>query len=230
MNDDDLPMCYPDLLPDENGLVGVGGRLSPELVLEMVTRGVFPWTGEHPIPWFSPDPRLILIPNDFKVSRSFAKILRRGDFEVRFDTAFRRVMARCAEVTRPDQDGTWITDNMHEVFGQLHDLGVGHSVEVWRDEELVGGLYGLSLGSAFFGESMFHTARDMSKVALHALCERLVDWGFDFIDCQQETSHLASLGAVAVPRVQYLERLDRALAQPTRVGPWAVRNTSTQLL
>lgn len=217
---DEFPMCYPDLEPDEDGLVGVGGRMTPTLVLDMLTRGVFPWTGKDPIPWFSPDPRLILEPTAFKRSRSFRKTLRRGGFEVSFDRAFADVMAACAETARPGQDGTWITPNMVETFAELHEIGAAHSVEVTVDGELVGGLYGLSLGRAFFGESMFQRRSDMSKVALSALCDALEQREFLFIDCQQETDHLMSLGAYAIPRLDYLRRLDEALDFPTWVGPW----------
>jgi len=215
-------MVYPGLEPDENGLVGVGGRLTPELVVEMYARGVFPWTGEHPIPWFSPDPRLILEPGGFKLRRSLRKRIRNTPrLEVRFDSRFREVMLACASTPREGEDGTWITDNMVACYCTLHDLGIGHSVEVYIDGELVGGLYGLSLGLAFFGESMFHRRTDMSKVALWALCSALEERGFHFVDCQQETRHLESLGAHAIPRHIYLRRLDAALAHPVRQHSWS---------
>ena len=218
---DDFPLVYPDMEPDDNGLVGVGGRLTPELVIAMYSRGVFPWTGEHPIPWFSPDPRMVLEPPRFRTSRSLGKTLRGGELEVQMDTRFVEVMVECATTPRPGQDGTWITPNIHTVYGQLHGQGLAHSVEVVDgDGALVGGLYGVSLGLAFFGESMFYRRRDASKVALWALCQVLQEGGFHLIDCQQETEHLRSLGATPIPRADYLTRLRVALAHPTRRGPW----------
>lgn len=200
--------------PWRDGLVGVGGDLRPDTLLEAYQKGIFPWEGEQPIPWFSPDPRMILEPADFRSPRSLEKRARNAGFEVRFDTSFKRVMRACAGVPRPGQPGTWITEGMVDSYGVLHQRGVGHSVEVWHGDRLVGGLYGLAMGRAFFGESMFHVERDASKLALRALCLRLVKAGYHFVDCQQDTSHLRSMGAFTVTRAEYLDRLEGALAHP----------------
>ena len=209
-----------DLHPDEHGLVALGGRLSVPILIEAYSKGLFPWTGRHPIPWYSPDPRLILDPKALRVSRSLRKRIRRGDYTCRMDTAFRDVMRACATVPRPDQDGTWITPNMVRAYGELHDRHIAHSVEIYVDDQLVGGLYGIALGRAFFGESMFHRARDVSKLAFYHLCERLAAHDYHLVDCQQETAHLASLGAFAVPRGEYLDRLDRAMLDATDACRW----------
>lgn len=215
------PLFRPGMQPDEHGLVGVGGRLSVELLLETYAQGVFPWTGRHPIPWFSPDPRMVLEPAAFRARRSLRKRLRQGGFEVRFDTRFDQVMRWCASAPRAGQPGTWITPNMLRVYGELHHHGYGHSVEVLAGGRLVGGLYGLSLGRAFFGESMFHREPDASKIALWALCDALAARDFHFIDCQEETEHLASLGAHPIPLPEFRARLAQAQQQPTLKGSWA---------
>ncbi len=206
--------------PKADGLVAIGGSLSPELILEAYAKGVFPWTGEHPIPWYSPDPRMILEPAAFRARRSLRKARRVGHLEIRFDVAFDAVVAGCATAERPGQEGTWIVEQMPEVWAALSGRGLAHSVSAWRGAELVGGLYGLSLGAAFFGESMFASCRDASKLALWGLCEALTRRGFHFIDCQQETQHLARLGAVSISRGEYLDRLEVALAEPTLAGSW----------
>ena len=210
----------PGLIPDEHGLVGLGGRLSPRTVVEAYRHGIFPWTGRHPIPWFSPDPRLILRPGDLRVTRSLKKTARRGELEVTLDAAFSDVMRACATTCRPGQDGTWITPHMTAAWCQLHDLGLAHSVETWVDGALVGGLYGLALGRAFFGESMFHHVTDASKLALWALARTLEQRGFHLIDCQQVTDHMLSMGAVPLPRTEFLRRLAAALAHRIEPGPW----------
>lgn len=216
----DLGIFPPDLEPlDEHGLVGLGGELSVLVILEAYAKGIFPWTGKHPIPWCSPDPRLILEPRGFRRSRSLRKTLRDGAFVVTFDTAYPEVMQACAAAVRDDQDGTWITDNMHRTYGALHLLGYAHSVEVWRADapgELVGGLYGLSLGRAFFGESMFHRATDASKVCLVHLHQRLSAGGFRLLDVQWSTPHLAQFGVVEIGRDVYLEHLEAAIARPAK--------------
>jgi leucyl/phenylalanyl-tRNA--protein transferase len=199
----------------------VGGDLRPERLLLAYSMGIFPWQGE-PLHWHSPDPRMVLLADELVVSRSLCKTMRRGLFRVTVDTAFTEVMVACATVPRPDQDGTWITPAMVESYTELHRRGVAHSVEAWKDGALVGGLYGLSLGAAFFGESMFALEADASKVAFVALVEQLRVWGLPLVDCQVYTPHLASLGAREWPRRDFLAALHAALDRPTRLGPWRV--------
>jgi leucyl/phenylalanyl-tRNA---protein transferase len=206
------------LSPGENGLVGLGGDLRPETVIEAYSKGIFPWDGRQPIPWYSPDPRMVLPPADLKASRSLRKLDRQGHLRVSLDTAFTQVMQRCADLPRPGQPGTWITPGMIDTYTTLHQRGIAHSVEVWEAGALVGGLYGLAMGATFFGESMFHARRDASKLALLHLCRHLEGWGFDLIDCQQETPHLASLGAAPISRAQFITRLRESLAGEGRWG------------
>jgi leucyl/phenylalanyl-tRNA--protein transferase len=206
---------------DPSGLLAVGGDLSPERLLEAYASGIFPWySAGQPILWHSPDPRFVLEPSKVHLPRSLRKTLKRRPYEVRYDTAFGEVIAACARTPRPGQRGTWITDEMRQAYQTLHTLGFAHSVEAWRDGALVGGAYGVSLGSAYFGESMFAHAQDASKVAFAHLCERLTGWGFSLIDCQVETEHLARFGAGPWPRERFLAALEEALRQPTRRGPW----------
>lgn len=210
-----------DLVPDDDGLMALGGELRPELVIEAYRKGMFPWTGDHPIPWYSPDPRLVLFPRDFHASRSLRRVVRRGTFDVHFDRAFTDTMVACATTARRGAAGmTWITPNMIATYTELHRRGVAHSVECYRDGQLRGGLYGLTFGRAFFGESMFAREANASKVALHALCARLVDMGFHFVDCQQVTAHLVSLGGVALSRGEYLDRLAAALDHDSAHHRW----------
>ena len=201
------------------GPIAVGGDLRPERLLLAYSMGIFPWQGE-PLYWHSPDPRMVLLADQLKVSRSLRRTVRRGIFRLSLDTAFAEVMVACATVPRPGQDGTWITPGMVEAYGELHRRGVAHSAEAWRGEALVGGLYGLSLGAAFFGESMFAYETDASKVAFVALVEQLRSWSIPLVDCQVYTPHLASLGAREWPRRQFLEALRSALEKKTRLGPW----------
>jgi len=205
---------------DAHGLLAYGGDLRPERLLSAYARGIFPWYDEDPILWFSPDPRMVLVPSELRVNRSLAKNLRRGRYEVRFDTAFEDVIERCAEAPRPGQDGTWITDDMRAAYGELHRLGFAHSCESWQDGRLVGGIYGVSLGAAFFGESMFSEASDASKVAFVTLVRQLETWEFHFLDCQVHTDLTESLGATEWPRSDFLAALARALTYPTRRGRW----------
>ncbi len=199
--------------------LAIGGDLRPERLLLAYSLGIFPWQGE-PLHWHSPDPRMVLPADELRVSRSLRKTLRQQRFRLSLDTAFRSVMLGCASAPRPGQDGTWITPAMVEAYTELHRRGVAHSVEAWHDEALVGGLYGISLGSAFFGESMFARERDASKVAFVALVEQLRRWQITLVDCQVYTPHLASFGAREWPRRVFLEALARALERPTRGGPW----------
>lgn len=221
-----LPAHEP-LFPDParaepSGLLAVGGDLSPERLLVAYASGIFPWFSEgDPILWWSPDPRLVLFPDKLHVGRSLRKTMRAGRFDVRFDTAFVDVMRACAATPRPNQDGTWITDEMIDAYVQLHDAGYAHSIESWADGRLVGGLYGVSLGAAFFGESMFAHEPDASKVAFVTLVESLRAWEFELVDCQVTTAHLVRFGAEEIPRAGFLARLDAAMAKPTRRGRWA---------
>jgi len=205
------PVFPDDLEPELDGLVALGGELRPDVVLEAYRKGIFPWTGKAPIPWYSPDPRLLLFPAEVHVSRSLAKALRSNRFEVRENERFTEVMKRCAAASRPDQHGTWITRNMIEVYSELHRAGFGRSVEVLEEKKLVGGLYGLAIGRAFFGESMFAAVPNASKIALVHLCRALEAEGCAFIDCQQVTPHLVRMGAVPISRATYLSLLARAL-------------------
>jgi leucyl/phenylalanyl-tRNA--protein transferase len=208
---------------DPSGLLAVGGDLSSERLLEAYRLGIFPWySGDEPILWWSPDPRLVLDVGDFKISRSLRKTLNKEIFNVTFDQAFGDVIRACALVPRDGQPGTWITDDMQEAYVRLHKLGYAHSVESWFDGKLAGGLYGVSLGKAFFGESMFHRTADASKVALAALVERLKLWKFHFIDAQMPTAHLLRLGAKELPRRVFLKRLGEALRGPSKKGRWDV--------
>ena len=206
---------------DRSGLLAVGGDLRPSRLLSAYSKGIFPWYGEgQPILWHSPHPRFVLEPAKLHVSRSLGKALRHGEFEIRYDTAFEEVIGACAEIPRREQSGTWITDEMRDAYVELHRLGFAHSAESWRKGKLVGGLYGVSLGAAFFGESMFAHEPDASKVAFVELVKRLRGWGVALIDCQQETEHLARFGAEMWPRKKFLMELRLALAEPTRRGPW----------
>jgi leucyl/phenylalanyl-tRNA--protein transferase len=203
-----------------SGLLAVGGDLSAERLLAAYRMGIFPWYSEgEPILWWSPNPRFVLFPGELRISRSMRQFLRKGVLRISFDEAFPAVVAACRK-PRPGQEGTWITPEMQAAYGRLHELGYAHSVEAWQGRTLVGGLYGVSLGRAFFGESMFSTLSNASKAALITLVTRLGEWGFDLIDCQVETPHLASLGARPLPRREFGRRLAAALHQETLRGNW----------
>lgn len=221
---DDMVFPPPDYA-DPSGLIAVGGDLSSERLLEAYRVGIFPWYSEdQPILWWSPDPRFVLELDHFKISRSLGKTLRRRVFHVSFDRVFDDVIAACAAVPREGQSGTWITPEMQEAYIKLHGLGFAHSVEAWFEGKLVGGLYGVSLGKAFFGESMFHRKPDASKVALAILVEKLKKWGFHFIDSQMATEHMNRLGAAEIPRRIFLKRLQSALRHSTKRGKWHVED------
>lgn len=221
LSDDEPELFPPPERADKTGLLAVGGDLRPERLLAAYAKGIFPWySAGQPILWHSPNPRFVLEPARIHVGRSLRKTMNRGTYQVRYDTAFARVIAACAKVPRPGQDGTWITDEMQQAYVTLHRMGFAHSVEAWAGEELVGGLYGVSLGAAFFGESMFALAPDASKVAFATAVERYQSWGFHFVDCQVETEHLARFGAEDWPRKRFLTALAIALKEPTRRGPW----------
>jgi leucyl/phenylalanyl-tRNA--protein transferase len=205
----------------DDGLLAVGGDLTKERLLAAYSKGIFPWyeVGQ-PILWWSPDPRLVLTPETLKISRSLRKILRKQQFEIRFDTAFEKVIKACADVRTEQGEGTWIIPEMQQAYTELHQDGFAHSVESWLDGELVGGLYGISLGQCFFGESMFSTRNDSSKVALVALVEFSREVGIRMIDCQMTTPHLLSLGASEIQRKKFLTNLKILLEQPTLKGSW----------
>jgi len=217
----DQRLWFPPPDQAEEGLVAVGGDLRPERLLLAYSVGIFPWYEEGlPILWHSPDPRLVLRADELHVPRSLAKTLRRQPYQVRYDTAFGDVIAACARSKRPGQRGTWITGEMRVAYVRLHEAGFAHSVEAWRGDELVGGLYGVSVGGAFFGESMFARAPDASKVAFATLVSRLREMDIQLIDCQVHTEHLARFGAVEVPRPEFLAALAAALRKTTRRGKW----------
>ena len=202
-------------LREPNGLLAAGGDLQPERLLAAYRHGCFPWYQEgQPLLWWSPDPRTVLFPDELHVSRSLRKRMRHGDYQVTFDKAFTEVIQGCAG-PRSYADGTWITTPMQDAYIRLHEMGVAHSVEVWQQGQLVGGLYGLAMGELFFGESMFSRATDASKVGFVTLVERLREWGFALIDCQMPTRHLESFGARSIPRAAFAEALAMHLDRPS---------------
>jgi leucyl/phenylalanyl-tRNA---protein transferase len=209
-------------LREPNGLLAAGGDLSPERLVDAYTRGIFPWFGEDdPLLWWSPDPRMVLFVGELHQSRSLRRVVKGRRFTVTLDRAFADVMAGCAE-PRAYADGTWITGEMVQAYRALAERGVAHSVEAWADGQLVGGLYGVAIGRMFYGESMFSRESDASKVALVTLTRQLERWGFDMIDCQMSTDHLASLGAHEVPRAEFLRRLRELTRQPAVASPWVL--------
>ncbi len=216
------PFPPPELATPE-GVLAVGGKPDPNLLIAAYSRGVFPWPHRgHPLLWFCPDPRFALIPAEAHVGRTLRKTMRRGRFEIRADTAFPEVIKACARSKRPGQRGTWITRDMIRGYTALHKQGLAHSIEAWKDDRLVGGLYGISLGAVFYGESMFAEEDDASKVAFATLIANLIRWDFQLLDCQSYTEHLASFGAEDWPRERFLELLKEAIQAPTRVGSWTL--------
>ena len=209
-------------LAEPNGLLAAGGDLSPGRLIAAYRLGIFPWyAAGEPMLWWSPDPRMVLFPTEFRISRSLRRTLHRGDYEVRLDTAFDAVVAACAGTPRDGQAGTWITPEMQAAYGRLHELGHAHCVATWIDGKLAGGLYGVALGRVFYGESMFTRRTDASKIALAHLCEHLRRLEFGIIDCQMETAHLASLGARPIPRSEFTTLLRRfATADFDSPGRW----------
>jgi leucyl/phenylalanyl-tRNA--protein transferase len=204
-----------------DGLLAVGGDLTKERLLAAYSIGIFPWyEAGQPILWWSPDPRLVLIPEELKISRSLRKALRKQHFEIRFDSAFQQVIKACADIRIQKGEGTWIIPEMQQAYTELHQEGFAHSVESWLDGKLAGGLYGISLGQCFFGESMFSTRNDSSKVALVALVEFSKQVGIKMIDCQMTTAHLLRLGAKEIKRKVFLQILKTHLEEPTLKGSW----------
>ena len=220
-HNDNQPFPHPDrALTEPDGLLAAGGNLTPRRLLRAYRMGIFPWySADQPILWWSPDPRLVLLPECLKVSRSLRKTLRKRVFTITADTAFEQVVAACAG-PRQGEPGTWITSEMFRAYCRLHRLGHAHSIETWQQGELVGGLYGVSLGRVFYGESMFSWISDASKIALVALAAQLQRWEFAVIDCQVTTSHLLSMGAVDIPRSSFLQLLECYCPQPGQPGPW----------
>lgn len=217
---------FPDpSLADEDGLLAVGGDLSPQRLLMAYGRGIFPWYSENaPILWWSPDPRLILEPSRVHVPKRLERILRQGVFRFTLDTAFERVIAGCAQTPRRGACGTWIVPEMLAAYCRLHELGFAHSIEVWSGGTLVGGLYGVALGGAFFGESMFYNEPDASKAGFVTLIRALDRAGFILFDCQQTTAHMLRFGGFEVSRDDFLSRLEQALELPSPRGPWSLRD------
>jgi leucyl/phenylalanyl-tRNA--protein transferase len=209
-------------LQSPNGLLAAGADLTPARLLEAYARGIFPWfSAGQPVLWWSPDPRLVLVPSELKISRSLRKTLAKGVFEVKADSAFSAVMHACAE-PRSAEGGTWITPEMIDAYSELHRLGYAHSIESWCDGELAGGLYGVALGRAFFGESMFARRTDASKVALAHLVRYLRARKFGLIDCQMHTTHLVSLGAREMPRTEFCAQLAKLVHFPYCKSPWVL--------
>ena len=206
-----------------DGLLAVGGLLREDWLLKAYSVGLFPWfnPGED-ILWWSPDPRYVILPQDVKIQKSMHSYLNNPDLDFRLDTAFEQVIDNCAKISRKGEPGTWISEEMKHAYTKLHKLGMAHSAEIWKEDKLVGGLYGVSIGSVFFGESMFTTEQNMSKLALVRLCEWLEEREFLMIDCQVFSKHIVSMGAVPVARSQFLEALDIGLESNTLRGKWSV--------
>lgn len=213
-------------LTEPNGLLAAGGDLSPQRLLAAYYKGIFPWFNEEdPILWWSPDPRMVLFPDELKVSCSLRKVLKRGQYEIRADYNFMQVMQACA-APRKGQPGTWIHPEMVAAYTILHEMGLAHSVETWVGDQLVGGLYGVALGKVFFGESMFSRVPDASKIAFVHLVRQLKDWNFNVIDCQVKTAHLASLGAREIPRTEFTQILESSIMNTNPGHKWEFDNGS----
>ncbi|GAB6146448.1 leucyl/phenylalanyl-tRNA--protein transferase [Desulfocicer niacini] len=211
----------PPHLAREDGLLCVGGDLSPQRLILAYQNGIFPWFSHgEPLLWWSPDPRMVLFPRNINISRSLKKCIRKGQFTITMDTCFREVITACADSRTRKGEETWLVDGMIPAYIHLHEMGLAHSVETWQNKVLVGGLYGISLGRTFFGESMFSFVSNSSKVALAALCHHLTALKFDLIDCQVATTHLASMGAVDIPRSLFIQKLTRSLNKKPIKGQW----------
>ncbi len=228
--DDELRFPPPALASTE-GLLAIGGDARPERLVLAYSQGIFPWPApDMPLLWFSPDPRFVLMLRDLRVGRSLKKVVRRGRYKIRADERFVDVIDGCASAFRPGQRGTWITPELREGYLELHRLGFAHSVEAYEGDQLVGGLYGVSLGRGFFGESMFTLRPDASKVAFLTLCAQAHRWGFQWIDCQVHTELFARFGARDIPREAFLGLLQGALSHPTRRGSWSLDLADTEAL
>lgn len=212
------------------GLLAIGGDLCPDRILSAYRKGIFPWfSGDQPILWWSPNPRAVLLPSKIRISRSLKKNIRNRGFRITTDQAFVDVVKECAK-DREQQKGTWITTEMRDAYTALHSRGHAHSVETWQNGKLVGGLYGISIGKAFFGESMFARVTDSSKTALVGLSTLLTNWEYHFIDCQVRSSHLDSLGAKCIPRNQFSKMLERAIRVPVAPHHWTHSKAGSELL
>ena len=223
LNPDDVDFPSVELaLQEPDGLLAVGGDLSVSRLLNAYRHGIFPWySGDQPILWWSPDPRLVLYPSQVKINRSLAKSLRKNLFNISFDSAFIDVIQACA-APRGEEQGTWITNEMQQAYLRLHEAGYAHSIECWQNDKLVGGLYGIALGKVFFGESMFSRVADASKTALVSLCAHLTKWDFSMIDCQVDTEHLINMGAVSIPRCDFVQQLDRHTDLSVSQEKWSI--------
>ena len=218
-DDDEFPPVE-QALTEPNGLLAAGDHLAPARLLAAYRKGIFPWYSDHqPVLWWSPDPRMVLFPGEFRMPRSLAKRLRRRDFQIRVDSVFQEVVRGCA-MPRSDDAGTWITEEMIAAYCELHRLGHAHCVETWIDGELAGGLYGVALGRAFYGESMFTRVDDASKIAFAHLVRQLSRWQFGMIDCQMNTAHLARFGAREIPRVEFSRKLTELVNYPSPAAVW----------
>lgn len=217
---DELIFPPPDWAAPE-GILAIGGDLRPERLLLAYQQGIFPWYSPgEPIVWWSPDPRFVLMLEELKISKSMKQVMRSGKFHFTADADFQGVIQNCKTAKRRGQGGTWITQEMQQAYIQLHRMGYAHSVEVWQQDELAGGLYGVSLGNTFFGESMFTRVSNASKAGFIWLLQQLATKGFEWIDCQVYTAHLQRFGARNIPRSRFLKMLEEALTQPTHKGNW----------
>lgn len=215
------PPVFPDnLVPDDTGLVALGGDLSVSTLIEAYSKGIFPWSGEDPIPWYSPNPRLILFPRDLHVSRRMKRIIKSNKFHVKFDKNFTPIMTKCAIIKRKNQVGTWINPRLIKAYARLFDLCIAHCVGVYLEDRICGGLYGLSLGKCFFGESMFSEIPNASKIALYYLTQFCMKHGILLIDCQQVTPHMLSLGALPIPRNFFLSLLKEFKVNQVNTLKW----------
>lgn len=214
-------LSFPPVEGAEDGIVAIGGDLTPERLLLAYHNGIFPWySEEEPIIWHAPEERFILFPNELHISRSMKRVLNAACFSVSFDTDFAFIINQCASIDRKEQDGTWITPDMIQAYTTLHHLGYAHSVEVWKDGKIVGGVYGVSIGKCFFAESMFHTETNASKFALIKLVEFLKSRNFLFLDAQVYTEHVATLGAKEIPRSEFMLLLNEGLNGVSSIGSW----------
>lgn len=215
-------LVFPDpSYAEPEGILAVGGDLSVDRLILAYANGIFPWPRKNaPLLWWSPDPRMVIYPKDMKVSHSLQQLIRSKKYTFTYDKDFASVIKQCAMIPRHGQDGTWITKDMLKAYLKLHREGYAHSVETWNEGKLVGGLYGISLGKVFFGESMFYNMRDASKFAFYHLVELLKSWNFELIDAQQETGHMKSLGAISIPREEFMLQLESAVSRPTYKGNW----------
>jgi len=217
----DKQIIFPPVeFAEESGILAIDGDLSPARLIEAYRNGIFPWySDDDPIIWWSPDPRFVLFPDEIYISKTMRQVLKRKTFSITYDTCFTDVISECRN-PRKDDDGTWITDEMIDAYSRLHDMGVAHSVEAWKDGTLAGGLYGISLGGCFFGESMFTKESNASKAALITLACKLKELNFSLIDCQVFTEHLKSMGAREIPRSDFIAKINESLNQRTLTGNW----------